>query len=189
VGWGVIPLDAKPGSAGYALSATRDGGASLSISGELQVEAKSFPEQRWDVASKYVNPPKAAAKRIAREQATLGKVYARRTPLAPAGAPFVRPVPGEPTSEFGTRRVFNGEPRSPHPGLDLRAATGTPVLAAGPGTIVLAADLYYSGGTVIRGSRWRVVHDLRSPLEDRGEGRRHRPRRGAGRIVRRHRPA
>jgi murein DD-endopeptidase MepM/ murein hydrolase activator NlpD len=149
VGWGVIPLEAKPGDAGYALSATRDGGASLSISGRLPVEAKSFPEQRLGVASKYVNPPKAAAERIAREQATLGTVYARRTPLPPAGEPFVRPVPGEPTSEFGTRRIFNGEPRSPHPGLDLRAKTGTPVLAAGPGTIVLAADLYYSGGTVI----------------------------------------
>ena len=31
----------------------------------------------------------------------------------------------------------------------LRAATGTPVLCSGPGRIALAADLYYSGGTVI----------------------------------------
>ena len=64
-------------------------------------------------------------------------------------SPFVRPVPGDPTSEFGTRRIFNGEPRAPHPGIDLHAASGTPVLVAGPGRVALAEDLYYSGGTVI----------------------------------------
>jgi murein DD-endopeptidase MepM/ murein hydrolase activator NlpD len=63
--------------------------------------------------------------------------------------PFVRPVPGEPTSIFGTRRIFNGKPRSPHPGLDLRAAEGTEVRASGPGKVVIAQDLYYSGNIVI----------------------------------------
>ena len=37
----------------------------------------------------------------------------------------------------------------PHPGLDLRAATGTPILSSGAGRVVLAQDLYYSGNTVI----------------------------------------
>jgi murein DD-endopeptidase MepM/ murein hydrolase activator NlpD len=36
----------------------------------------------------------------------------------------VKPVPGKPTGIFGERRFFNGQPRSPHPGLDLKAATG-----------------------------------------------------------------
>jgi murein DD-endopeptidase MepM/ murein hydrolase activator NlpD len=61
----------------------------------------------------------------------------------------VKPVPGDPTSEFGTHRFFNGEPRAPHPGIDLHAASGTPVFASGPGRVALAEDLYYSGGTVI----------------------------------------
>jgi murein DD-endopeptidase MepM/ murein hydrolase activator NlpD len=45
--------------------------------------------------------------------------------------------------------VYNGEPRSPHPGLDLRAASGTPVESSGAGHVCLAEDLYYSGNTVI----------------------------------------
>jgi murein DD-endopeptidase MepM/ murein hydrolase activator NlpD len=72
-----------------------------------------------------------------------------RSDFIPQPGSFVRPVGGVPTSVFGTRRIFNGEPRSPHPGLDLRAASGTPVLSSGAGRVVLAQDLYYSGNTVI----------------------------------------
>jgi murein DD-endopeptidase MepM/ murein hydrolase activator NlpD len=149
VGWGVIPLDAPAGRAAYRLTSTRSDRSSVSISAELEVGAKSFPEQRLEVEPKFVNPPKSVQARIDRERRKLAAIYARRTPLQPPAAPFVRPVPGEPTSEFGTRRVFNGEPRAPHAGIDLRAATGTPVAASGPGRIALAANLYYSGGTVI----------------------------------------
>jgi murein DD-endopeptidase MepM/ murein hydrolase activator NlpD len=149
IAWGVIPLDAVPGTSSYQLTARRADGSSLTIDGEFPIVAKSFPEQRLTVESKFVNPSKSALTRIAREKKRLGAIYARRTPLPPPVSPFVRPVPGDPTSEFGTRRIFNGEPRAPHPGIDLHAASGTPVLAAGPGRVAYAADLYYSGGTVI----------------------------------------
>jgi len=149
IAWGVIPLDASAGNATYRLTSTLGDGSTVSISADLAIAAKVFPEQRLDVAPKFVNPPKSVQARIDRERKRLGAIYARRTPLAPPKAPFVRPVPGEPTSEFGTRRIFNGEPRAPHAGIDLRAATGTPVLASGPGKVALATNLYYSGGTVI----------------------------------------
>ena len=145
IGWGVIPLDASAGPAKFTVSY----GVSATVTGELPVVAKEFPEQRLTVESKFVNPPKAALARIERERKRLGAIYARRTALPPPSSPFVRPVPGDPTSEFGTRRIFNGEPRAAHPGIDLHAATGTPVLAAGPGKVALAENLYYSGGTVI----------------------------------------
>jgi hypothetical protein len=149
IAWGVIPLDAAPGAAGYQLTGTRPDGSRLTADGELTIAEKSFPEQRLSVESKFVNPPKSVAARIEREKKRLAEIYARRTALPPPAAPFVKPVPGAPTSEFGTRRIFNGEPRAPHAGIDLQAASGTPVLAAGAGRVALAADLYFSGGTVI----------------------------------------
>jgi murein DD-endopeptidase MepM/ murein hydrolase activator NlpD len=149
IAWGVIPLDAAPGTSTYRLSAKTASGSPLAKDGELAISARSFPEQRLTVESKFVNPPKSAGQRIEREKKRLGAIYAKRTALPPPESPFVRPVPGEPTSEFGTRRIFNGEPRAPHPGIDLHAATGTPVVCSGPGRVALAMDLYYSGGTVI----------------------------------------
>lgn len=149
IAWGVIPLDAAPGPAVYRLTATLADGSAQTADGTLPVLAKSFPEQRLTVESKFVNPPKSQTARIERERKRLGAIYALRTPMAPPASPFLRPVPGDPTSEFGTRRFFNGEPRAPHPGIDLHAATGTPVAVSGPGRVALATDLYYSGGTVI----------------------------------------
>ena len=165
--WGVIPLDASPGPAAYRLEAKRPGGSSLSATGDIAVSAKSFPEQRLTVASKFVNPPKSASSRIEREKKRLAGIYALRSALVPPTAPFVRPVAGDPTSEFGTHRYFNGEPRAPHPGIDLHAETGTPVVAAGPGRVVLAAELYYSGGTVIvdHGSGLFTVYGHLSKIE------------------------
>jgi murein DD-endopeptidase MepM/ murein hydrolase activator NlpD len=49
---------------------------------------------------------------------------------------------------FGARRFFNDQPRSPHSGIDLRAAAGTPVHAVGAGTVVLAAEHFFGGNSV-----------------------------------------
>jgi len=64
-------------------------------------------------------------------------------------APFQVPVEGAKDGRnFGHRRVFNGQPRAPHSGADLRAKSGTPIYAANRGRIVLAKDLFYSGNAV-----------------------------------------
>src|SRR4029079_17479078 len=63
--------------------------------------------------------------------------------------PFVRPVPGEANSRFGSRSVFNGELRSPHGGADLLSPAGTPIKAPNAGRIVCARDLFFTGNTVI----------------------------------------
>ncbi|HVR29294.1 MAG TPA: M23 family metallopeptidase [Thermoanaerobaculia bacterium] len=49
---------------------------------------------------------------------------------------------------FGKRRVFNGQPRSPHSGEDYRASAGTPVSAAAPGVVALAEEHFFGGRSV-----------------------------------------
>jgi murein DD-endopeptidase MepM/ murein hydrolase activator NlpD len=61
----------------------------------------------------------------------------------------MRPVSSKLTSGFGRRRIVNGEPRSPHSGVDLKATTGTPIRAANAGKVVMAKDLFFAGKTII----------------------------------------
>jgi len=62
---------------------------------------------------------------------------------------FVRPAEGALGSAFGLRRVFNGKPKSPHAGVDIKAPSGAGVFAANSGKVVLARDLFFTGNTVV----------------------------------------
>ena len=63
---------------------------------------------------------------------------------------FVWPLRGAITGVYGSQRVYNGVPKSPHYGIDIAGPTGAPVIAPAPGLVSFAAaDLYYSGGTLI----------------------------------------
>lgn len=146
--WSMIDLDESAGQASIQVRAST-GGWETSVAKPIVLESRSFPEERLEVASRYVEPSPEVAARLEEERGKLDAIYALRSDFAPGGRAFVRPVAGEPTSVFGTRRIFNGEARSPHPGLDLRAASGTPVVCSGAGRVVLAEELYYSGKTVI----------------------------------------
>lgn len=158
--WAALDLDWKPGPFEVAVSAKDASGAELLGSATATLKPKSFPTSELKVEKKYVDPSKAEQERIARDNAKLGRVYAQRTQSPPPSDAWLRPVPGEPTGVFGSRRIFNGQKRAPHSGLDLRAATGTPIVSSGPGIVRLAEDLHFSGNTVIvdHGGRMFLIY-------------------------------
>ncbi len=148
-GWTMIALDEEPGLAAVEARGRTKTGRSVVGTRAVRIESRSFPSELLKVAPKFVEPPPEMQERVARERRKLESLYHTRRPAPPPRTAFVRPVPGEPTSVFGTRRIYNGQPRAPHPGLDLRAASGTRVRSSGKGRVALAQNLYYAGNTVI----------------------------------------
>lgn len=108
----------------------------------------AWEKQELQVEPKYVTPPEDQAARIKSESRTSRAALDTVSPDRYWQLPFVRPVPGDLTSHFGEQRVFNGEPRSRHRGVDLRGETGTPILAMGAGKVVIADKYYFSGNVV-----------------------------------------
>ncbi len=121
----------------------------------LQVSPRSYVIQRVDgVPSRTVNPPAAQLQRIRRETALVRAARAQRLPRADLLSDLLHhiqwPVLGPVSGVYGSQRVYNGEPRRPHYGVDVAAPPGTPVHAPAAGVVTLAQpDLFYSGGTVI----------------------------------------
>jgi murein DD-endopeptidase MepM/ murein hydrolase activator NlpD len=143
-----IDLDQRPGR--YLVEAEAGLGSTVvRQSRALVVEPRKFPTRTLRVNPAFVNPSPAEMTRIRADQTFLADIYARPAPTRLWSAPFVRPVPGEANSSFGSRSVFNGEPRSPHGGTDFLSPAGTPIKAPNAGRVVCARDLYFTGNTVI----------------------------------------
>src|SRR5690606_33332464 len=115
----------------------------------FQVTAKAYREQHITLKdTRKVNPEPQDLKRIERELAEQTKAYRVFSPGTPSNVFLDRPVPGRLSSPFGFRRVFNGQPRNPHSGLDFAAPTGTPIKAPAAGKVILTGDYFFNGKTV-----------------------------------------
>jgi murein DD-endopeptidase MepM/ murein hydrolase activator NlpD len=144
-----VDLDAKPGEDLAEAVLTMDDGRVESRPLTINVAAKSFPTSRVNVAEKYVELNKADVDRSTRESKEVDAMYPRITTDIVPDEPFTVPIPGASGTNFGSRRIFNGEPRAPHSGADLHATKGTPVHATNRGHVVLAKNLFFTGNTVI----------------------------------------
>ena len=62
---------------------------------------------------------------------------------------LMAPANGRLSGFFGSQRIFNGQPRSPHYGLDFAVPVGTPIFAAAAGRVTLTADFALFGNIII----------------------------------------
>jgi murein DD-endopeptidase MepM/ murein hydrolase activator NlpD len=142
-------LDLPPGEYPARLTLEYADGHRNARTEAVEVAHRDFPTTRLRVAPKYVELSPEDQARAERESREIAAIYARVTPEAYWQEPFAAPLPGvHGGRNFGHRRVFNGQPRAPHSGADLTAATGTPVQAANAGRVVLAKNLFFSGNSV-----------------------------------------
>lgn len=117
----------------------------------IPVLPRVYDVQRIDgVAQKYVEPPPEDLKRIAEERRVIAEARERKADASDFEAGFIWPVEGPISGVFGSQRIFNGQPRAPHNGVDIAAGRGSTVVAASRGVVTLAEkNLFFNGNVVI----------------------------------------
>ena len=138
-----LRLLGEPGEA--SLRVQRDG-AETTIA--FMVKPFHYAEQRLSVAPGQVDLAADDLARFEREDAHRKAVVETFSVELPETLRFALPVNGRRSSSFGLRRVFNGQSRNPHNGMDIAAPQGTPVRAPAAGRVIDTGDYFFNGNTV-----------------------------------------
>jgi murein DD-endopeptidase MepM/ murein hydrolase activator NlpD len=138
-----LPLSLKAGE--YFIEKNDAGQVSRKY---FKVASKQYSTQHIEIKDKRkVNPYASDMDRILAEKKRKQKARNRYSE-GDVDVNFLLPVKGIQTGSFGRRRVFNGQPRNPHSGMDIAAPTGTPVLSPSAGKVIEVGDFFFSGNLV-----------------------------------------
>ena len=140
-----IPLDAAVGTHTLTI---QNGDRETTKS--FDVGNKHYATQHLTIKDKRkVEPAPDDLKRIKRDAQEMSAAFTMFNEQTAVPLQFDLPADGPLSSPFGLRRVFNGQPRSPHSGLDVAAAAGSPVRAPAPGRVIATGDYFFNGNTVL----------------------------------------
>jgi murein DD-endopeptidase MepM/ murein hydrolase activator NlpD len=139
-----IPLAEKPGELKLKVS-TPSGTTEVPFS----IKDKSYRTQNITVKNqRHVDPNPTDLKRIAGETKRSDAALSKFTPTTAPSLQLMSPVEGVRSDSYGSRRVFNGQPRNPHSGMDIAASKGTPIRSPAAGTVVEAGEFFFNGNTL-----------------------------------------
>ena len=114
----------------------------------FKVSHKQYSTQHITIKDdRKVNPYASDMDRILAEKTRKQKARNIYTE-ASTDIDFIQPVQGIKTGSYGRRRVFNGQPKRPHSGMDIAADSGTPVLTPSAGRVIELGDFFFSGNLV-----------------------------------------
>ena len=140
-----ISLDTEPGERAIDVQQPRKEPHRI----KFKVLPKQYRTQQLKVPPGQVNLSAADEARVKDEQEKVRAAMAGFSADAPATLRLQAPVAGRRSSSFGLRRVFNGESRRPHGGMDIAAPTGTPIKAPLAGTVVDVGNYFFNGNNVL----------------------------------------
>ncbi len=145
-----IDVETPPGRLHWRVSVTGGAGRPRMVRGEVSVDPRRFDTERLTLPPGMVDLDEDTARRAEAEAERLRALYQTVTPERLWQGRFALPVEGAGAGTgFGARRIINGQPRSPHSGLDYPAERGAPVLAANAGRVALIGDFFFPGRFVV----------------------------------------
>ena len=146
-----VPLSAKPGA-----RLRLEGERSL----EIRVVAKKYASQKLNVPKEQAELGPEQLAKYEEQRKHLQQVLRTFSESPPASIVMREPVAGRRSGSFGLRRIINGEPRSPHSGMDIAAAAGDPVVAASAGRVIDVGEYLFLGKVVVldHGQGWLSLY-------------------------------
>jgi murein DD-endopeptidase MepM/ murein hydrolase activator NlpD len=138
-----VALAVNPGN--YSLK-VRDAAGERAL--PVRIAPKKYTEQKLTVPQSQVDLSPEDTVRVEREQQRQRASLDSFSSTLPATFTLLQPTPGPRSSSYGKRRVFNGQSRNPHSGMDIAAATGTPIVAPADGVILDTGDFFFNGNSV-----------------------------------------
>ena len=142
-----IPLSVTPGTERAILLGGDGSGTRREL--PFVVDAKQYQEQRLTIKNRrQVEPNQQDLERIAPERVRIDRALGHYTANREPSFRMVAPVAGRRSSSFGLRRFFNDQPRNPHSGMDIAAASGTTIRSPAPGRVVETGDFFFNGNSV-----------------------------------------
>jgi Peptidase family M23 len=144
-----IDVEQAPGTYSLELTATETAGREVHATQKVEVLPGSYKTATLHVEEKYVQPDAVTLARIAADKAVKDAAFAHTISQPLWNGSFRSPVPFTATDSFGTRRMFNGKLASIHRGTDFHAPSGTPVVAANDGVVIIAQGMFYEGNLVV----------------------------------------
>lgn len=141
-------LKADPGEGSLKVSASLWGNLRR-FEKKIPIVPVKYKKETLSVPPKMVKPPAETLERIARERALILKALRTQSPERLWSIPFTRPAKGKMLSRFGLHRVFNGDTKRRHTGLDFRAWEGTPLYSMAAGKVILVGGFYFAGNSAV----------------------------------------
>jgi murein DD-endopeptidase MepM/ murein hydrolase activator NlpD len=121
----------------------------------LNVKIRSYKIQKISgIQKEKVDPPQSVIDRIYNERKKVKESRKKANLITSTyyNNGFILPALGPISGVYGSQRILNGKPRSPHYGIDIALPKGHEVVSPMDGIVLFTNhDLYYSGGTIIIG--------------------------------------
>jgi len=163
-----ITLDGSPldlsDSGGFVFGFDRDAKSTATLStqypdGKVLTEVLTVAKRDWKIErvdglpQNTVAPDPKTIKRIVDEGKMITSVRNRTEQYPFYETGFIQPAEGRISGVFGSQRILNGQPRSPHSGMDIAAPPGTPIYATADGVVSLVHE-----GMILTGKTIMIDH-------------------------------
>lgn len=116
---------------------------------DLKVIDGNYKSEVINVKPSILKPDKNKESRVKKEYQEAMKIYNSSTPEIYWNEDFIYPITSKITSDFGTKRVYNGQLKSYHGGTDFQAKDNTPIIASNSGIVRISGNRFYAGNSIV----------------------------------------